>query len=145
MLLRFLLIITVIINYNSYAQDDRRDFDTELNYQSGAINKVKKEIEETRRKIKSEKKREKSTSRRLSNIDKEISLTNKLFNQLRNELNKTEIEIDNISKGIQANERQLSKLRKRYSAITPRAKNTHPNPNAIAQTIVGTPGTGVPK
>ena len=58
MLLRFLLIITVIINYNSYAQDDRRDFDTELNYQSGAIDKVKKEIEETRRKIKSEKKRE---------------------------------------------------------------------------------------
>ena len=115
MLLRFLLIITVIINYNSYAQDDRRDFDTELNYQSGAIDKVKKEIEETRRKIKSEKKREKSTSRRLSNIDKEISLTNKLFNQLKNELNKTEIEIDNISKGIQANERQLSKLRKRYS------------------------------
>ena len=57
MLLRFLLIITVIINYNSYAQDDRRDFDTELNYQSGAIDKVKKEIEETRRKIKSEKKR----------------------------------------------------------------------------------------
>ena len=91
MLLRFLLIITVIINYNSYAQDDRRDFDTELNYQSGAIDKVKKEIEETRRKIKSEKKREKSTSRRLSNIDKEISLTNKLFNQLKNELNKTEI------------------------------------------------------
>ena len=115
MLLRFLLIITVIINYNSYAQDDRRDFDTELNYQSGAIDKVKKEIEETRRKIKSEKKREKSTSRRLSNIDKEISLTNKLFNQLKNELNKTEIEIDNISKGIQANERQLSILRKRYS------------------------------
>ena len=115
MLLRFLLIITVIINYNSYAQDDRRDFDTELNYQSGAIDKVKKEIEETRRKIKSEKKREKSTSRRLSNIDKEISLTNKLFNQLKNELNKTEIEIDNISKGIQANERQLYKLRKRYS------------------------------
>lgn len=115
MLLRFLLIVTVIINYNSYAQDDRRDFDTELNYQSGAIDKVKKEIEETRRKIKSEKKREKSTSRRLSNIDKEISLTNKLFNQLKNELNKTEIEIDNISKGIQANERQLSKLRKRYS------------------------------
>jgi len=115
MLLRFLLVVTVIINYNSYAQDDRRDFDTELNYQSGAIDEVKKEIEETRRKIKSEKKREKSTSRRLSNIDKEISLTNKLFNQLKNELNKTEIEIDNISKGIQANERQLSKLRKRYS------------------------------
>ena len=45
MLFRFLLIITVIINYNSYAQDDRRDFDTELNYQSGAIDKVKKEIE----------------------------------------------------------------------------------------------------
>ena len=55
MLSRFLLIICVIINYNIYAQDDRRDFDAELNYQSGAIDKVKKEIEDTRRNIKSQK------------------------------------------------------------------------------------------
>ena len=115
MLLRFLLIISVFINNNLNAQDDRRDFDAELNYQSGAIDKVKKEIEETRRKIKSENKKEKSTSRRLSNIDKEISLTNKLYTQLKNELNKTEVEIDKLSKGIQANEQQLSKLRYRYS------------------------------
>ena len=115
MLLRFLLIINIIINYNIHAQDDRRDFDAELNYQSGAIDKVKKEIEETRRKIKSQKQKEKTTSRRLSNIDKEISLTNKLYSQLKNELNNTEIEIDKLSKGIKANEQQLSKLRYRYS------------------------------
>ncbi len=58
MLSRFLLIISVIINYNIHAQDDRRDFDAELNYQSGAIDKVKKEIEDTRRKIKSQKQKE---------------------------------------------------------------------------------------
>ena len=110
-----LLIISVIINYNIHAQDDRRDFDSELNYQSSAIDDVKKEIEKTRRKIKAENQKEKTTSRRLSNIDKEISLTNKLFNQLKNELNKTEIEIDKLSKGIQSNERQLIKLRKIYS------------------------------
>jgi len=115
MLSRFLLIISVIINYNFHAQDDRRDFDAELNYQSGAIDKVKKEIEDTRRKIKSQKQKERTTSRRLSNIDKEISLTNKLYNQLKNELNKSEIEIDKLSKGIKANEEQLSKLRFRYS------------------------------
>ncbi len=115
MLSRFLLIISVIINYNIHAQDDRRDFDAELNYQSGAIDKVKKEIEDTRRKIKSQKQKERTTSRRLSNIDKEISLTNKLYNQLKNELNKSEIEIDKLSKGIKANEEQLSKLRYRYS------------------------------
>ena len=115
MLLRFLLIISVIINYNIHAQDDHRDFDAELNYQSGAIDKVKKEIEDTRRKIKSQKQKERTTSRRLSNIDKEISLTNKLYNQLKNELNKSEIEIDKLSKGIKANEEQLSKLRYRYS------------------------------
>ena len=115
MLLRFLLIINIIINYNIHAQDDRRDFDAELNYQSGAIDKVKKEIEETRRKIKSQKQKEKTTSRRLSNIDKEISLTNKLYSQLKNELNNTEVEIDKLSKGIKANEQQLSKLRYRYS------------------------------
>ena len=115
MLSRFLLIISIIINYNIHAQDDRRDFDAELNYQSGAIDKVKKEIEDTRRKIKSQKQKERTTSRRLSNIDKEISLTNKLYNQLKNELNKSEIEIDKLSKGIKANEEQLSKLRFRYS------------------------------
>ena len=49
-----LLIISVIINYNIHAQDDRRDFDSELNYQSSAIDDVKKEIEKTRRKIKAE-------------------------------------------------------------------------------------------
>ena len=38
-----LLIISVIINYNIHAQDDRRDFDSELNYQSSAIDDVKKE------------------------------------------------------------------------------------------------------
>ena len=115
MLSRFLLIISIIINYNIHAQDDRRDFDSELNYQSGAIDKVKKEIEDTRRKIKSQKQKERTTSRRLSNIDKEISLTNKLYNQLKNELNKSEIEIDKLSKGIKANEEQLTKLRYRYS------------------------------
>jgi len=115
MLSRFLLIISVIINYNIHAQDDHRDFNAELNYQSGAIDKVKKEIEDTRRKIKSQKQKERTTSRRLSNIDKEISLTNKLYNQLKNELNKSEIEIDKLSKGIKANEEQLSKLRYRYS------------------------------
>ena len=115
MLSRFLLIICVIINYNIYAQDDRRDFDAELNYQSGAIDKVKKEIEDTRRKIKSQKQKERTTSRRLSNIDKEISLTNKLYSELKNELNKSEIEIDKLSNGIKANEEQLSKLRYRYS------------------------------
>lgn len=115
MLSHFLLIICVIINYNIYAQDDRRDFDAELNYQSGAIDKVKKEIEDTRRKIKSQKQKERTTSRRLSNIDKEISLTNKLYSELKNELNKSEIEIDKLSNGIKANEEQLSKLRYRYS------------------------------
>ena len=115
MLSRFLLIICVIINYSIYAQDDRRDFDAELNYQSGAIDKVKKEIEDTRRKIKSQKQKERTTSRRLSNIDKEISLTNKLYSELKNELNKSEIEIDKLSNGIKANEEQLSKLRYRYS------------------------------
>ena len=115
MLSRFLLIISVIINYNFHAQDARPAYDAALNYQSGAIDKVKKEIEDTRRKIKSQKQKERTTSRRLSNIDKEISLTNKLYNQLKNELNKSEIEIDKLSKGIKANEEQLSKLRYRYS------------------------------
>ena len=86
MVLRFLLINVLTFTNFVFPQENRRDFDTELDYQSDAINKVRKEIEETRRRIKSEKKKEKSTARRLANIDKEISLTDKLYTQLKQEL-----------------------------------------------------------
>ena len=116
MVLRFLLINVLTFTAFVFPQENRRDFDTELDYQSDAINKVRKEIEETRRRIKSEKKKEKSTARRLANIDKEISLTDKLYTQLRQELGKTETKIDKLSTAIQANERQLEILRDRYAA-----------------------------
>jgi len=59
MVLRFLLINTLAFTSFIFSQESRRDFDTELDYQSEAINNVRKEIEETRRRIKSEKKKEK--------------------------------------------------------------------------------------
>ena len=116
MVLRLLLINALTFTAFVFPQENRRDFDTELDYQSEAIDKVRKEIEETRRRIKSEKKKEKSTARRLANIDKEISLTDKLYTQLKQELGKTETEIDKLSTAIQANERQLEILRDRYAA-----------------------------
>jgi len=116
MVLRFLLINTLTFTSFVFPQESRRDFDAELDYQSEAIDKVRKEIEKTRRRIKSEKQKEKSTARRLSNIDKEMSLTDKLYTQLKHELGKTETEIDKLSKVIQANERQLEILRGRYTA-----------------------------
>ncbi len=115
MVLRFLLINTLIFTSFIFPQESRRDFDAELDYQSEAINNVRKEIEETRRRIKSEKKKEKSTARRLTNIDKEISLTDKLYTQLNQELGKTETNIDKLSTAIQANEHQLEILRDRYA------------------------------
>ncbi|HIF28971.1 MAG TPA: hypothetical protein EYQ40_10700 [Candidatus Marinimicrobia bacterium] len=115
MVLRFLLINTLIFTSFIFSQESRRDYDAELDYQSEAINNVRKEIEETRRRIKSEKKKEKSTARRLTNIDKEISLTDKLYTQLNQELGKTETNIDKLSTAIQANERQLEILRDRYA------------------------------
>ena len=93
MVLRFLLINTLTFISFIFPQESRRDYDAELDYQSKAINNVRKEIEETRRRIKSEKKKEKSTARRLTNIDKEISLTDKLYAQLKQELGKNEKEI----------------------------------------------------
>ena len=116
MVLRFLLINTLTFTAFIFPQESRRDFDTELDYQSEAIYKVRKEIEETRRRIKSEKKKEKSTARRLTNIDKEISLTDKLYTQLNQELGKNETKIKKLSTAIQANERQLEILRDRYAA-----------------------------
>ena len=115
MVLRFLLISALTFTAFVFPQENRRDFDTELDYQSEAIDKVRKEIEETRRRIKSEKKKEKSTARRLTNIDKEISLTDKLYTQLKQELGKNETEIDKLSTAIQANEHQLEILRDRYA------------------------------
>jgi len=115
MVLRFLLINTLIFTSFIFSQESRRDYDAELDYQSEAINNVRKEIEETRRRIKSEKKKEKSTARRLTNIDKEISLTDKLYTQLNQELGKTETNIDKLSTAIQANEHQLEILRDRYA------------------------------
>ena len=115
MVLRFFLINTLTITSFIFSQESRRDYDAELDYQSEAINNVRKEIEETRRRIKSEKKKEKSTARRLTNIDKEISLTDKLYTQLKQELGKTETDIDKLSKAIQANEHQLEILRDRYA------------------------------
>ena len=116
MVLRFLLINTLTFTSFVFPQESRRDFDAELDYQSEAIDKVRKEIEETRRRIKSEKQKEKSTARRLSNIDKEMSLTDKLYTQLKQELGKTETKIDKLSKVIRANERKLEILRDRYTA-----------------------------
>ena len=116
MVLRFLLINTLTFTSFVFPQESRRDFDAELGYQSEAIDKVRKEIEETRRRIKSEKQKEKSTARRLSNIDKEMSLTDKLYTQLKQELGKTETKIDKLSKVIRANERKLEILRDRYTA-----------------------------
>ena len=115
MVLRFFLINTLTITSFIFSQESRRDYDAELDYQSEAINNVRKEIEETRRRIKSEKKKEKSTARRLTNIDKEISLTDKLYTQLKQELGKTETDIDKLSTAIQANEHQLEILRDRYA------------------------------
>ena len=115
MLLRFLLINTLTFTSFIFSQESRRDFESEKDYQSEAINNVRKEIEETRRRIKSEKKKEKSTARRLTNIDKEISLTDKLYAQLKQELGKNEMEIDKLSTAIQANEHQLEILRDRYA------------------------------
>ena len=57
MVLRFLLINTLTFTSFIFSQENRRDFDTELDYQSEAINNVRKEIEETRRRIKSENKK----------------------------------------------------------------------------------------
>jgi len=116
MVLRFLLINTLTFTSFVFPQESRRDFDAELDYQSEAIDKVRKEIEKTRRRIKSEKQKEKSTARRLSNIDKEMSLTDKLYTQLKQELGKAETKIDKLSKVIRANERKLEILRDRYTA-----------------------------
>ena len=67
------------------AQSIQRDYSEELRYQNDAINKMKKEIEELSSKLRKASINEKSTSKRITNLDEELALINKLIQTLKKE------------------------------------------------------------
>ncbi len=78
-----------------FAQSIQRDYSEELRYQNDAINKMKKEIEELSSKLRKANINEKSTSKRITNLDEELALINKLIQSLKKEedLNRNKIKI----------------------------------------------------
>ena len=76
---------------------------------------LKLEIQAAKRRIRNEAEKEKSTSRRISNLYEEISLSSRLLKQLKREQKTLKIEISDLEVNISRNENELEALKRRYS------------------------------
>lgn len=114
--MKFLLntLIPVLFLSFVFAQTGKRDYDDELQYQNKAINALNEEIQQLRSKINKAETRERSTVKRISDLDLEISLTEKLIQALKKEEEKTRARIFQLKENIQKNENELEILRARY-------------------------------
>jgi len=113
---KFLLntLIPVLFLSFVFAQTGKRDYDDELQYQNKVINALNEEIQQLRSKINKAETRERSTVKRISDLDLEISLTEKLIQALKKEEEKTRARIFQLKENIQKNENELEILRARY-------------------------------
>ena len=114
--MKFLLntLIPVLFLSFVFAQTGKRDYDDELQYQNKAINALNEEIQQLRSKINKAETRERSTVKRISDLDLEISLTEKLIQALKKEEEKTRARIFQLKENIQKNDNELEILRARY-------------------------------
>jgi len=118
----FLIISALFVIVELPAQDAQRDYNAEISSQDQAIESLKREIENTRAKIKAAERQEKTTANSISQVDKEISLTDQLINKLKREERRTRNRINDLEKQIPETERELAQLRERY---TRRVVNTY--------------------
>ncbi len=107
-----LLILTVFIG--CFIQAQPRDFDEELQFQNKAVESLKNEIESTRKRIEREANREKSTARKISDLNEEISLLDRLIGELVKEERNVRNEITRFEERLAQNNRELDALRERY-------------------------------
>ncbi len=111
----FFVIIIFVALSAVYAQESAQDFESEIQYQSQAIRALKKEIAETRARLKSEARKEQSTIKYLSGLEEEISLLDRLVNQLAKEENQLRGEIERLEGEITEKEDELQTLQERYA------------------------------
>jgi len=97
-----------------YSQSSQRDYNEELRYQNDAINKMKKEIEELSSKLRKANINEKTTSKRITNLDEEIALVNKLIQSLKKEETSNRNKVNILKDRIKIKEDELKSLRNRY-------------------------------
>ena len=95
-------------------QSGQRDYNEELRYQNGAINKMKKEIEELSSKLRKANINESTTSKRISNLDEEIALINRLIQSLKKEEERAKNKINVLKVDIKKKENELNTMRDRY-------------------------------
>ena len=113
--LQNIILIYLLLSFLA-AQTKQRDYNEELRYQNDAINKMKKEIEELSSKLRKANINEKSTTKRITNLDEEIALINKLIQSLKKEEKINRDKINILKKNINTKESELSILKKRYEA-----------------------------
>ena len=110
--LQNIILIHLLLSFLA-AQTRQRDYSEELRYQNDAINKMKKEIEELSSKLRKANINEKSTTKRITNLDEEIALINKLIQSLKKEEKINRDKINILKKNINTKESELSILKKR--------------------------------
>ena len=113
--LQNIILIYLLLSFLA-AQTKQRDYNEELRYQNDAINKMKKEIEELSSKLRKANINEKSTTKRITNLDEEIALINKLIQSLKEEEKINRDKVNILKKNINTKESELSILKKRYEA-----------------------------
>ena len=115
-MIRQLIIISfAILSSLSLAQRPQRDYEKELQAQSGAVESLKREIESTRKRIQSESRKEKSSIRKVGNLSEEISLIKQLLKELKKEEKLLVADINRTENRVKKSEKNLDTLRTRYS------------------------------
>ena len=112
--IRFTIIILILLSSFSFGQSSVKDYDKQLVVQDDAINSLKNEIAETRKDIKNQQNKERSTAKRITSLEKEMSLTTQLINKLTNVERYTKNQIRQLEQLIPDNERLLETYLNRY-------------------------------
>ena len=110
-----IFIISIAFICLAFSQRSQRDFERELKAQNSAIQSLKDEIETTKKRIKSENKKEKSSVRKVSNLSEEIGLLQKLVKELAKEEKLLQTDISRMERKINESENSLEELRKLYA------------------------------
>ncbi|NIA18548.1 MAG: peptidoglycan DD-metalloendopeptidase family protein, partial [Simkaniaceae bacterium] len=97
------------------AQRGSRNFDSEIQSQSKAIESLRKEIIATRNRIEREGQKEKSTAKNISNIEQEISLLDRLLSELNREIQNAQRTIISLESQVEEKEHELRRLKDRYA------------------------------
>lgn len=114
----FSLLILLVAGF-SFGQtgvsSEIKELQEEIEYQTGTIKQLRKELEETQKRIDSELAKEQSAAERVARLEKDISLVDRMISELRKEERKTASEISKVEEDIAANEARRDELQRRYA------------------------------